>query len=272
MGGRAAGRPGARASASPPGPAPAPAARSPLRAPTTPPTRPPPTPARRTQTRRARPPARGRTPPPRASAPRRAGTGRQTPRRGSPPRPPRRRPASQCCADRRTPPRSRPPAGRAASSAAPANAATGFAQHSWIRPLLVIVTCSRARHVTPEGVMTQGDSSGTLAADDQAGAWAEPLVIPPRVGGQGPGGGDGAHHAAGPAGHGLRRTGGPAADHGPVHVHHVPARLRGVRPVADPGAGPGLLARPDDRRHDLAADRRQGRREAGNRAGIDAGD
>src|SRR5262249_57449628 len=128
------------------------------------------------------------------------------------------------------------------------NGATGFAQHSWIRPLLVIVTCSRARHVTPEGVMTQGDSSGTLAADDQAGAWAEPLVIPPRVGGQGPGGGDGAHHAAGPAGHGLRRTGGPAADHGPVHVHHVPARLRGVRPLPDPGAGPRPPARPPDRR------------------------
>src|SRR5262249_58248167 len=133
-----------------------------------------------------------------------------------------------------------PPAGRAASSAAPANAATGFAQHSWIRPLLVIVTCSRARHVTPEGLMTQGDSSGTLAADDQAGAWAEPLVIPPRVGGQGPGGGDGAHHAACPAGHGLRRTGGPAAPHGPLHGPHLPAPLRGVWPLSDPRAVPPL--------------------------------
>ena len=47
----------------------------------------------------------------------------------------------------------------------------------------------------------------------------------------------------GAAGDGLRRAGRAAADHRPLHVDHVPARLRGLRPVADPGAGPRLLAR-----------------------------
>ena len=49
--------------------------------------------------------------------------------------------------------------------------------------------------------------------------------------------------AARPAGHGVRRARRPAGDHRALHVDPVPARLRGLRPVADPGAGTGLLAR-----------------------------
>ena len=98
------------------------------------------------------------------------------------------------------------------------------------------------------------------------------FVLPTNVAGQGCCRGGCAHHAAGPAGYGVCRTGGPAADHRAVHVDHVPARLRGARPVADPGAGPGFLARADDRRDDPAADGRRRRPRAGGRAGLDARD
>ena len=43
-----------------------------------------------------------------------------------------------------------------------------------------------------------------------------------------------------------------------------------LRPVPDPGAGPGLLARADDRRDDPAARRRRRRPRAGHRARVDA--
>ena len=45
-----------------------------------------------------------------------------------------------------------------------------------------------------------------------------------------------------------------------------------LRPVADPGARPGLLARADDRGDDPAAGRRRRRPGAGHRAGLDARD
>ena len=66
-----------------------------------------------------------------------------------------------------------------------------------------------------------------------------------------------ADHAPDPAGHGLRRARGPARDHRALHLDPVPHRLRAVRAVADPGARPRLVARPDDRGDDPAADRRR---------------
>src|SRR5207302_3513573 len=69
------------------------------------------------------------------------------------------------------------------------------------------------------------------------------FVLPAPVAAQGRHRGGCAHDPAGPAGHGLCGTSGTAAHYRPVHLHLVPARLCGVRPVADPGAGPGFLAR-----------------------------
>ena len=77
-------------------------------------------------------------------------------------------------------------------------------------------------------------------------------------------------HVAGPAGHGVRRAGRAAGDHGPVYDDPVPARLRGIRPVADSGAGAGLLARTDDRGHDPADPRLWRKSGARHRAGVDA--
>ena len=52
---------------------------------------------------------------------------------------------------------------------------------------------------------------------------------------------------------------------------HGPARLRGVRPVPGPGAGPGLVPRADDRRHPAAAGRRRRRPRAGRGLRLGAG-
>ena len=41
----------------------------------------------------------------------------------------------------------------------------------------------------------------------------------------------------------------PAADHRALHLDPVPGRLRRLRPLQDPRARAGLLARADDRRH-----------------------
>src|SRR5689334_18313423 len=103
----------------------------------------------------------------------------------------------------------------------PANTATLYGHPhdaSWspaVRP-----TVTRGR------VMTRGPAAGTLTGNGQAGARAQPLAVPPRVAGQGRCGRGRAHDPAGSAGHGLRGTGRPAPDHRPVHVDHVPARLR----------------------------------------------
>src|SRR5690242_15561577 len=139
------------------------------------------------------------------------------------------------------------------------------------------VTLKWAITKTPAARQTRGNARYSLTStaagcgdDVQTGARAEPFVLPAGVAGQGRRRRDRAQHAAGAAGHGVRRAGGPAADHRPVHLHLVPARLRGVRPVADPGAGPGLLARTDDRRDDPAAGRRQRRPQASHRARVDA--
>ena len=43
--------------------------------------------------------------------------------------------------------------------------------------------------------------------------------------------------------------------HRPLHLDPVPARVRRLRALADPGAGPGLVARSDDRRDDPAPGR-----------------
>ena len=76
-------------------------------------------------------------------------------------------------------------------------------------------------------------------------------------------------HPARPAGDGLRGAGRAARDHRAVHDRHLPRRLRPRRPVADPRPRPGLVARPDDRRDDPAARRRQ--RGDGDRPRRDAG-
>ena len=57
-----------------------------------------------------------------------------------------------------------------------------------------------------------------------------------------------------------------------LYTSIIACRLCGVRPVADPGAGPGFLAGADDRGDDPAADSRRRRRQAGGRAGLDARD
>ena len=64
---------------------------------------------------------------------------------------------------------------------------------------------------------------------------------------------------------------GLAGDHRPVHVDHVLARLRRVRPVTDPRARSGLLARPDDRRDDHPVRRRGRRSGQGDRPRLHAG-
>ena len=79
----------------------------------------------------------------------------------------------------------------------------------------------------------------------------------------------GAHGPARAAGHGLRRARGPAGGHRPLHLDPVPARLRRLRTLADPGAGAGLVAGTDDRRDDPAPDGRRRRPGHRDRTGID---
>ena len=56
-----------------------------------------------------------------------------------------------------------------------------------------------------------------------------------------------------PQGMAYAELAGLPADHRPLHVDPVPARLRAVRPVAHPRPRPRLVARPDDRRDDPPA-------------------
>ena len=76
----------------------------------------------------------------------------------------------------------------------------------------------------------------------------------------------GVHRAderAGLANAGSVRTWLPAAHHRALHVHLVPARLCGVRPVAGPGAGPDSSLGPMIASVARAADGRPERRQAG---------
>ena len=73
-----------------------------------------------------------------------------------------------------------------------------------------------------------------------------------------------------PQGMAYAELAGLAGDHRPVHVDHVPARLRRVRPVADPRARSGLVARPDDRRDDPPVGRRGRRSGQGDRPRLHA--
>ena len=95
--------------------------------------------------------------------------------------------------------------------------------------------------------------------------------LPPGVAGQRPGRRPGGDHAARSPGHGVRRAGRAAADHRALHDRARPARLRGVRPVPGPGAGPGLVPRADDRRHPAAAGRGRRRPRAGRGLRLGAG-
>src|SRR4029079_16844519 len=73
-----------------------------------------------------------------------------------------------------------------------------------------------------------------------------------------------------PQGVAYAELAGPARHHRPLHVDHVPARLRGVRAVAGARARAGLLARADDRRGHPADRGRPRRPGAGDRARLDA--
>ena len=87
---------------------------------------------------------------------------------------------------------------------------------------------------------------------------------------QGSGRGPGPGHAPGAAGDGVCRACRAAADHRPLHLDPVSGRVRDLRPVEDPRARAGLVARADDRRHDPSSAGRERRPEACGRARLDA--
>jgi anti-sigma B factor antagonist len=99
---------------------------------------------------------------------------------------------------------------------------------------------------------------GCVISAPQCARTARAFVVSPKLAAQGHHRWGGAVNAAGPAGHGLRRTGRPAADNRALHLHLVPARLRGLRAVENPGPGPRFLTRADDRGDHPAARRRSG--------------
>ena len=93
-------------------------------------------------------------------------------------------------------------------------------------------------------------------------------LLPAQLAEQGRRRGPRAVRAAGAPGDGLRRAGRAAAGHRAVHLDPLPARLRGVRAVAHPGARSRLLAGADDRGDDRAAGAGRRRPGPGGRAGL----
>ena len=76
------------------------------------------------------------------------------------------------------------------------------------------------------------------------------------------------HRAAGPAGHGIRRARRAPTDHRAVHVDPLLDRVRALRPVQDPRAWAGLVARAHDRGDDPPPHRGRRRPCAGGRPRI----